>query len=473
MNLKLKRNVGISMIPIAFFFLFEPYFALIDPIPNFIGYIILTVALTNLADINYHILDAKNGFKKGIAISIFRSLSIYVLENVFAMEEQSVGKLLFTFVLSFFELVILIPAYKNLFDGLLALGMMHEGTFVYYRSTRKRLKVNKKTGEKTLYVRESRQNVSEKAYFITLVFLFVRGFAVTLPEFTSLIDNSSYEFVTLLRWLGYVIALPFGIAWLVNIVKYFVELKKDSRFINNLTQLYISEIRQRPNIFTAREVTSLLFILLSAFVISFDFFIDDFNIVPNSLFYVLILASMFLARKHSKMWIPITACSSVGIVISVLTRYFAKSLYVDTDFTPIAIKKDLEVYLSYYRVVSFTILDAIWMLITVILVVFLIWSLYKKHTNYALAQENNAFSEVKEMRSRFIGGSVCVILSSLASAAGNIYYVMIQPHENVSNWYIYYAPVIAIALSIASALTFVYFIMFTVNNVNYRYRMDI
>ena len=162
MNLKLKKNIGLSLIPFAFLFLFEPNYTLIDPLPDFIGYIILIAALTNLSDVNYHIHDARGGFKKGIAISIFRFLSIYVLKNIFATDEQSIGILLFSFVLSFFELVVIIPAYKNLFDGLLSLGMMHDGTFVYYRSVRKKLRINKKTGEKTLYVRESKSNVSEK-----------------------------------------------------------------------------------------------------------------------------------------------------------------------------------------------------------------------------------------------------------------------------------------------------------------------
>lgn len=473
MDLKLRRNVGLSLIPIAFFFLFEPYFILIDPLPNFIGYIILAIALTNLADINYHILDARNGFKKGIAISIFRFIALYVLKNVFAAEEQSVGRLLFSFSLSVFELVILIPAYKNLFDGLLALGMMHEGTYVYNNIIRKKLKIDKKTGEKTLYVRKSRHNVSERAYFLTVAFLLISCLAATLPEFTSLIDNSSYEFVNLIRGLGYIIALPFGIAWLVNIVKYFAELKKDTQFIDNLTKLYVSEIRQRPNIFTVREVTALLFTLLAAFVASFDFFVDYINIVPNAIFYVLILASIFVAMKYSKLWIPISVFSTVGIIISTLTRYFAKVLYVNNEFTPLAIKKDLEVYLAYYRVVSFTILDAIWMLMTAILVVFLIWSIYKKHTNYAPASENKAKSEIKELKGRFIAGAACAITSAVASAAANIYYVMIQPHEDLGVWYIYYAPAITIAISILSTLAFVYFIMFIVNSVKYRYKMDV
>ena len=161
------------------------------------------------------------------------------------------------------------------------------------------------------------------------------------------------------------------------------------------------------------------------------------------------------------------------IVISALTRHFANSLYVDTEFSPLGIKKNLEIYLLYNKVVSFTILDSVLMLCTTVMLVFLIWRIYANHTDYALAQEKNSLSEIKEMKWRFILGASAVILASLLSAAGNIYYVLIQPFENEGIWYIYYAPVISIFLSIIFVLTFVYFIMYVVNCICYRYRMDV
>ena len=473
MNLKLKKNLGFSLIPFAFFFLFEPHYTLIDPLPDFIGYIILIIALSNLADVNYHIQDAVRGFKKGIIISICRYVSIYVLKHIFSVEERSVGILLFVFVLSFFELVVLIPAYKSLFDGLLSLGMMHDGTYVYYKRIRKKLKINKHTGEKTLYVRESKSNVSEGLYYLTVVLLFARTLAAALPEFTSLSSNSSYEFVNLLRGFGMVIALPIGVVWLVTALKYFIGIRKDTSFINSLTQFYIDEIKQKPNLFTVRDVTSILYILLAASVVSIDFFVDYINIVPNWLFYAVALASLILVRKYSKVWIPLAAISSVGILISAFTRSFAHSLYVDTEFSPLAIKKNLEIYLLYNKVVSFTVLDAVMMLATVVMLICFVWKIYKRHTDFALALEKGARSERKEMTRRFWLGSVAVIFASALSASGNVYYVMIQPFENEGVWYIYYAPVIAIFLSIVFVLTFVYFIMFVVNSIGYRYRMDI
>ena len=472
MNLKLKKNVGFSLILFAFFFLFEPHYTLIDPLPDFIGYIILIIALTNLADVNYHIQDAKNGFKKGIVISIFRFVAIYILKNIFAEEQQSIGTLLFAFVLSFFELVVLIPAYKSVFDGLLSLGIMHDGTYVYYKNVRKKLKINNQTGEKTLYVRESKLNVSEKLYYLTVVLLFARALASCLPEFTSLSTNSSYEFVNLLRGFAFVIALPIGIVWLVSIIKYFASVKKDTAFISSLTHFYISEIKQRPNLFTVRDVTSILYFVLAAAVLSIDFFVDYINVVPNWIFFAVILSSIILVRKYSKIWVSLAITSSVGIVISSLTRYFAKCLYVDTEFSPLAIKKNLEIYLLYNKVVSFTVLDALWMLVAVVLIICLIWKIYKNYTDHALALAKNSLSEAKEMKGHFLWGAVAVIFTAALSAAGNIYCVMIQPFENDGVWYIYYAPVISIFVSIIFALTFVYFIMFVVNCIGYRYRTD-
>ena len=57
MNKKLKRNIGFTLMPFAFLFLFEPAYALIDPLPDFIGYLILCTALSNLSFINHRIAE--------------------------------------------------------------------------------------------------------------------------------------------------------------------------------------------------------------------------------------------------------------------------------------------------------------------------------------------------------------------------------------------------------------------------------
>ena len=473
MSGKMKKNIGFSLLPFAFLFLFEPAFTLIDPLPDFIGYIIICLALTNLADINFRISDAVGGFKKGIVISLFRFVAIYILDSYFVTDERSIGLLLFVFIFSFFELIVLIPAYKSLFEGLLSLGMLYNGDFVYQRNVRKRLKVNRSNGEKILYVRECKRNVSEKTFFLTSALLVVRSLAVALPEFTSLTTNTAYEFVNILRFFGFIIALPFGIVWLIKIIKYFVSVKKDTPFIESLSELYLHEIKDRPNLFTVRTINIGLYIMLAAFVLSFDFYSNYINLIPNVLFYLLITISVIFLRKYSRKWISVCAASSVGAIISAVTRYFSTTLYSNPLFSPAAIKKDLEAYWGYYRVVSLTILDSVWMVITVCTVLLLLWDVYKKYSNIAVACEKNDFREYREHKRGFIVRAISTILMSVLTSAGSVYYLMSQPFEDSGKWYLYYAAIIAIVISVAFAVVASYLIGFVINSIKFRYRMEL
>ena len=152
------------------------------------------------------------------------------------------------------------------------------------------------------------------------------------------------------------------------------------------------------------------------------------------------------------------------------TRDIAVKLYSDPNFSPVAIKKDIDAYLGYYKVVSFTMLDTVFMMLTIILSLLIVWDVYKKHSNLAIATEKN---ELKEHSWRFWRGGIGFLLSAFISLGGGIYYIMTQPYENVSQWYFYYAPIIAIFFSLMFALMAIYFIVFILNCVKYRYHMEL
>ena len=479
MKIKMKKHLGFTLLPFAFLFLFEPNLSLNDYLPDFIGYIMLCSALINLADVNHRISDAVSGFKRGILISCLRYVAIYMLKNVFGIDqlysdnETSVGTLLFAFVFAILELIILLPAYKNLFEGLLSLGMMHNGSYVYKKHTRKRIVTEPESGKRIMYVREGRRNASEKMYSLTLVFLIFRCAAYVLPEFTSLTDNSSYEFIVLLRWLSFILVLPICLSWLISALVYFINVRRDKSFISSLSSYYCAEISLRPNIITTRVISGGLCVIIAAFISSMDFYTDHINIIPNVIFYVLLAVGAILLATYTKKWIPVLAASCVGALLSTYTRYIAKALYSNELFSPVAVKKDIEAYYSFYKVVSFTILDVVIALITVILGILLLWDIYKKHSNHAPALKNGEKREVCEHKWIFWRGAIVTILAAALSSAANIYYMFSQPYENVGEWYFYYSPIIAIITSIAFALTAVYFIVFVMGSVKFRYSREL
>lgn len=470
MNGKLKKNLGLSLLPIAFLFLFEPGFTIIDPLPDFIGYIIISSAIINLADINHRIAEAVSGFRKGIIISLCRFLAIYLLKSYFIESELSVGLLLFVFVFSFFELVILIPAYRSLFEGLLSLGVHHDGNVIFYKNVRKKKTIDPVTGERIIQIKEGSRNLTEKTYFFTMSFLIIKCLAVTLPEFTSLTNNTAYEFVGVVRILGVALVLPVGIAWLITVISYFVRVSRDTPYIKSLASYYLLTVAEKPNFFTVRKLTVGLYAMLVAFIFSSDFYANHTNLIPDCLFYVILIVAAVMLHKFSKKWKLLVAVSSLGIVSSLLSLISSKKLYASPDFYPAAIRKDLDAYYAYYRMLSYHIIDAVVFVLTVAILLLLLWDIYKVHSDLAVAESRNEYVEHK---SRYVKWAITIISMAVVSAGGTVYYIFAQPFESDGNWLFHYAAIISIAISATYTFFAVYFIGFLNNSIKSRYRIDI
>lgn len=59
---KIKKNLGIGQILLSAVFLFNPEVSVIDPLPDFIGYLLLVTGLTCLADLNETLATARKLF---------------------------------------------------------------------------------------------------------------------------------------------------------------------------------------------------------------------------------------------------------------------------------------------------------------------------------------------------------------------------------------------------------------------------
>jgi hypothetical protein len=466
-NGKLNKNIGFSLLPFAFIFLFEPGYTLVDPLPDFIGYIIVCLAIINLADISPRIQEAYDGFRRGILISVLRFISVYLLDRYFADISKFLGLLIFCFIFSLFELIVIIPAYRNFFEGLLHLGMMHDGNAVYIK------KINTKTikidgDNEKIIVKESRRNITENMYFLTVAFLFLRHTAMTLPEFTTLISNAKYEFISILRVFGIIIVLPIGVSWLIRFFVYCGKICKDKTFINELSEIYLKKVKENPNFYTARVITSGIYTILAAFAVSVDFYSKYINILPDYIFFILIFAAAILLRKFSRKWISLSCVSIVGIIISALSHY--SSILFHSEFYPNAIRKNLEAYYSYYKMLGLHIAEAAVLIVAVIFIALLLWDIYKAHSDLSKA---TSVAETKEGSRRYKLGAIVTVLFTALSALGSVYYVAAQPFYYTDKWYFYYSAVISVALSLMFAFAGSYFVGFINNSVKYNYRLYI
>ncbi len=455
---KLKKNIGIPLLFLAFVFLFEPNYTLVDILPDFIGYFLLCLGLSNLADINPRIEEAVSHFKFGILISLLKYLALYLKNGIFSAEEQSLVLLIFVFVFDTAELVILIPAYKKLFDGLTHLGTMQDSKAVFCTSVKKDGKGIK--------------SITEKAYAFTVICLLVSSLATTVPELTSLIGNSYYDFIVILRVFLLVLSLAVGIFWLSYIERYFVRLKNDKAFINRLGDIYLEQKRENPDKYTLRRIKDAVFILTVGAALTVCLYVDNFSLIPKLLPCVILSLGILMLRKESKSFL----LPCIFLILSGITALFAdeaaRGFYA--EFEPYAVNRDLYAYKAFYSMAAVRIAAELVFFAGIVLLVLLLRQVFLHHSGISSVGNTNA-----EAKRSFGSRAIFLLISSALFCAGSIFQVLAQPFYRIDGkmlqsegWFYYYSTVFAIALSIIFAAALISLLSFIGTEAEHRYRIE-
>ena len=485
MNGRLKKSIGFSLMPFAFLFLFEPRYTLVDPLPDVIGYILLCAAIINLADISPRIYEAYLGFRKAIFVSTLKYVALYMLNSfvsesastpvydgkedwavgVFHESEMAVGILLFVFVFGLFELVVLIPAYRSLFEGLLSLGTYNDGTAIYLKRITKRERIDRKTGKKVVLVRESKRNMTEKAYFLTVFLVFCQICASILPELTTLDTNTSYEFVVHLRVLFIALILPVSIIWLIKMLLYCTKIRKDTPFINSVSQKYITYVTQNPSLFTVRRLVMGISSLIVASVLRLALYVNDVKVIPAFLSSMAVVFSAIALRKYSKKWIFATIFAGINAALSAILHFATGKFYS----SPLS---NAEAYSAYNLLIGLSIAEAVMLAITFVFTLVMIWDIYKEHTDICFSRDQRSY---KAEKLYFVKGAIACTLSAVLMAVASVYYVYVNhPYFFTSaRWVVEYSSVIVLGVSLVFIGVLIYNLGNVINAIKSRYKLDI
>ena len=288
--MKNKKIFNFTFIGLSFIFIFNPNINVIDLLPDFIGYILLCVALTSLGDINDDIADAIKAFKRMIFIDASKILAVMWIFGLSALSERNSSLMLFSFVYGILEMFLLIPAYAKLFGGLATVGYFHNNTSII--GTKK----------------ESKRNYTDRVRAFTTFFVIFKATMSFLPELADLTSTEYYEnsgatnlyrFIGIMRFLAFIPVMIVGIIWLVNIIKYFRRLEKDQDLKCSLEVLYDERVAPKKGIFIKRNVQTAFVILITALVLSFDLRIESVNILPDALSALLFAAFFVVVSKKT------------------------------------------------------------------------------------------------------------------------------------------------------------------------------
>ena len=155
------NKLGFGYIIASLFFLFNPNISIVDILPDFIGFFLLSAGLVKLADIMPRFAEVREGFVKLGWISLAKFLSIFLISILPANEVATFG-LLLTFSFAVVDLILLIPAWNGFFEGMIYLATRKDGQAVFYRK-------NKWS-----------KSVTEKLKGFTMIFFIVKELVVVM-----------------------------------------------------------------------------------------------------------------------------------------------------------------------------------------------------------------------------------------------------------------------------------------------------
>lgn len=491
---KIRKKLGIGFIIASFFFLFNPDLNVIDILPDFIGYILICMGLSQLSYINSSFEEAAEKFKKMILVSFCKFASIVLLFGLLNERERPYGFLLFAFSFLVLDLIFLIPAVKCLFEGFIYLAGRHKSEVAYKRKpafnplnklNTEGLDSRKKERIATLSKKlnrfaEMRKTYIEKIYRSTFVFFVVKAVGYTLPEFTVLTKDSytdgsfvmyMYDNISNYRILSMMIVSVFGLVWLIRSVKFFVKLGNESSFIESLKEDFVTKALPREGIFVRRTVKNALLLFGLGAIFSIDFHVSitldsisssaiaineiTLNVFPDIITAFLFLCAAITLRHYIKAHKQLIVSSSVYFAMSAFASIL-KIYFLSAYGSFSAVNRADEAFILFYSICASTIIENIAFIAMMICFAKLMIELIKNYTGYiSVFTDYTSQSRLKAIHKELnLKVWVIVAVAVLSAATASLYdFMLIERHTFAQiTWVIDFAVQAAFAGTVIYAL---------------------
>ena len=265
--MKKIKPFSFAAIFLGFCFFFNPYFAAIDVLPDFIGALLIAVGLLPLARQRADMLAAQRAFLYFAAVDVLKQALVIFTFSIGTGSEQELLLLIVTFLGASVCLWFAITAVKAFFFALESLAATYDVQELYRAKKHYR----------------SRTECIER---FTVLFFVLREALCLLPEFTVLlntayVDDPSlrlYNFIGLMRGMVFLPVLVLGIVWLCRLSRYFGRVKREREVLYQLGEKYESYMESHPGIRIKSRFLLALLLMGVGFALLVDFYVDYKNI---------------------------------------------------------------------------------------------------------------------------------------------------------------------------------------------------
>ena len=446
------RPIGFGLVLAGLCFFCNPYFAVIDFLPDFIGCLLIFLGLSRISQIQSSLRDARVAFLKVAVVDILKSMMLLIVFGAGSPNEQATALLLIGFSAAVLELMLLIPAILHLFDGLSDFATSFDCVSLYGSS-------------------KGGLSLTDRVKKATVIFLIVRESVCLLPEFTALTKSSYqdsmwnriYEHIGVMRGFACLIVAIAGVCWLVFLVRFFCKLRSEKEVLMRAGAAYQAYYDAHPGIAVARRHRLSFVLLFVGSLLLIDFYLDFRNIIPDGIAGIFLLAAVLIPSVDKKHRI---VAAIATVVYSVVATISSKCSYnFANDYSIGEITKNAEAGRAYLQMWLMALAEFLVFLAMLVCVLLLLRAVIKKWAGYRPEHEKSEFEDrcrsglLAELDGKLIRCFVFGFISGLFSFLFD--YIKELPGDGILRlldyiWIFDFCAGIVFAVALASLLSNIY-----------------
>lgn len=285
-------------------FLLNPILGVNDVLPDFIGLLLIMYGIRDASYMIEKLASARRWFGYGAALSLVRFAVTFM-----GVERQHTLPLTLAFSFAVVELIILIPAVKNLFEGFDYAAMRHGGSGVLSLGVREGFYTDE-AGVRQ-YGRIAEDTTGKLAGWLT-AFIVIRDVMSLLPELPALQltesenvgDVTGFQFSsisTLIRAVVVVVVLIPSVIVLVKYLRFLIKIKRAGDFVPALDEELSRRFGNLSELHTASRMKTTALAAGGALLLYMGLYDYQMNIIPRFVpAALLIVATVMLALSADK-----------------------------------------------------------------------------------------------------------------------------------------------------------------------------
>ena len=310
-----KKRGRAPLLFLALFLLLNPNISIVDYLPDFISYFILARVFLDASDSAPFFKEARDAFLKLGWLNLLKIPAIFLIAASrggasYGNDTISIA----SFVFAVLELILMLTAIKNIFDGLFRLGERSTATALISD-----FKISKR-----------KSMTADALKTLTYAFAIIKCACYGLPDMlllTTMEENAhGMQIITIdpkypiVLILAQIIGFTIGIIWFKRTKKYAKAVISEGQFSAAILSMSNnSALGKIESIKKTREIKALLTLLTVAIFFMFELRpdnLDSVNLIPPTCFAVLIFITAIVYRRHIYMPKTLALVAAISAIAS-------------------------------------------------------------------------------------------------------------------------------------------------------------